>query len=169
MTIKDLAPWNWSKKDVEVRREDEDPVYALQRRMDRLFDDLTRDFELTPFGNLLGDTWAGYSPSVDIKENEKEFTISAELPGMDEKDVEVTLTRNLLTLKGEKKHESEEKEGNYHRMERSYGRFERSIQLPDEIEEGKAEAAFKKGVLTVRIPKSEAARKHQRRIPVQNE
>ena len=169
MTMKDLAPWNWAKKSIEVRREEDDPVYALQRRVDRLFEDLTRDFEMTPFGNLLGDTWGGYSPRVDVKETDKDFTITAELPGMDEKDVEVTLTRNVLRLKGEKKHETEERQGNYHRMERSYGAFERTIQLPDEISERKAEASFKKGILTVTVPKSEAAGTKRHRIPIQAE
>ncbi len=169
MTIKDLAPWNWSKKNIEVRREDDDPIYAFQRSMDRLFDDLTRDFEMAPFGNLLGGTWGAYHPRVDIREDEKEFTISAELPGMDEKDVDVTLTRNVLRLRGEKKHESEEKKADYHRTERSYGSFERSIQLPEDIEAGKAEATFKKGVLTVRVPKSVSGLELEKKITVQTE
>ena len=167
MTVRDLAPWTWGKKDVAVRREGGDPFDALRRQMDRLFDEFSDGFGLTPFGRgALEESWGGYTPRVDLTEDEKAYTVTAELPGMDEKDVEVTLSDNALTLRGEKKHESEEKGKNFYRMERSYGSFQRVVPIPAEVDDKKIEATFKKGVLTVNLPKTEAARKEEKKITV---
>ena len=99
-----------------------------------------------------------YSPRVDVKENEAAYEISAELPGLEEQDVEVTVADGILVLKGEKSAEQEEQDNNYYRKERVYGSFERSFRLPDEVEADKVEANFKNGVLTVGLPKSEEAK-----------
>lgn len=154
MTINDLVPWKWGEKKVPVRREvEENPFYMMQREMDRLFNGFfDRNFEMTPFGESFG----AFTPSVDVTENDKELTVSAELPGLAEKDIEVSLTRDVLTIRGEKKAEKEDKGDNYYRMERSYGSFQRSIPLPTRVDADKVDATFKNGVLTITLPKTEA-------------
>ena len=109
---------------------------------------------------------ASFSPRVDVQESDNAYEISVELPGLEDKDVELTIVDGILTLKGEKSAEKEEKEGNYYRKERVYGRFERSFRLPDEVEADKVEANFKNGVLTVGLPKSEEAKSVVRKIEV---
>ena len=100
----------------------------------------------------------GFSPSIDVKENDKEFIIKAELPGVEEKDIDVTVTNDAVTIKGEKKEEKEDKDKNYYYMERSYGSFCRVIPLEAEIDSGKAEARFKNGILDIKIPKNQSAK-----------
>ena len=107
-------------------------------------------------------------PTVDISETDKAYEITAELPGMDEKNVEVKLANGLLTIKGEKQDEKEEKKKDYHMRERSYGSFERSFQVPDGVNADKIEANFKKGVLTVILPKSAEAQKAEKKITVKS-
>lgn len=166
MAITDLAPWRWGDRKVPVRSEEErDPFYALQRRMDRLFDDFFNNFGLARFGPF-GESWGAFSPRLDLSENEKELKVSAELPGLDENDIQVSLAQNVLTISGEKKEEKEDKGQNYYRMERSYGSFQRSIPLPCEVEGDKVEAAFKKGVLTVTLPKTAEAQKRTKKISI---
>jgi HSP20 family protein len=166
MAITNLAPWRRGEKEVPVRRDGErDPFYALHRRMDRLFDDFFNNFSLTRFGDW-GESWGAFNPRIDLSETDKEFKVSAELPGLDENDIEVSLTQNTLTIKGEKKEEKEDKDQNYYRMERSYGSFQRTIPLPYEVESNKVEATFKKGVLTVTLPKTAEAQKHTKKINI---
>jgi HSP20 family protein len=148
MAIFDLVPWKRNDKAVAIRRE-EDPFFALRREMDRLFDDFWGGGLLEPYG--------AFDPRVDVTETETEVKVTTELPGLDEKDVEVSLTQNMLTLSGEKKAEKEDKGENYYRMERSYGSFRRAIPLPGEVEADKVEATFKNGVLTVVLPKTAQA------------
>jgi len=173
MTVRDLAPWKWGKKDVAVRRDLNDPFDALRRQMDRMLEEFSEGFGITPFnwGNrgLLEENWGGYWPQIDVTEDEKGYTVMAELPGLEEKDVEVTLSDNALTLRGEKKREFEEKDRNFYRMERSYGTFQRTIPIPAEVDEARIEASFKKGVLTVTLPKNETARKEEKKIKVKAE
>ena len=150
-------------------RRGDDLFSAFHRQMDRLFDEFFRDFSLAPFRGV-DESWGAYVPSIDVKENEKEFQISAELPGMDDKDVEVSITGDVLTIKGEKKLEKEEEEDKgYYRRERAYGSFQRRIQLPAEVDTDKVSAHFKKGVLTVTLPKTEEAQKAVRKIEVKAE
>jgi len=125
-----------------------DPFRALQRRMDRLFDDFAGDYHW-PFTNGRG----AMTPTIDVSETEKELTVEAELPGVDEKDIDVTLTDNMLTIKGEKKQEKEEKKKDYHLTERSYGSFSRTMTLPFDADPAKIKAAFKDGVLKITLPK----------------
>lgn len=105
-------------------------------------------------------------PCVDVSESEKEFVVTAELPGMAEKDVDVSIQNGILTIKGEKKEEKEEKSKNLYRMERPYGAFQRSIELPSEIDKDKAEASYKSGVLTIKLPKTKAAQQEAKKVPV---
>jgi HSP20 family protein len=125
--------------------------------MNRLFDDVFRGFDDARF-------WGGRGvwPSVDVEETEKEYRVTAELPGLEERDVEVLLQDGLLTVRGEKKLESEGKNRSY--SERFYGRFERQITLDRDVDEGAVKATFKNGVLTVTVPKNERAA--TKRIPI---
>jgi HSP20 family protein len=147
------------------KAEDYHPFYSLQREMNSLFDDFFRGFDITPRG-FTAEGFGTFSPSIDVKESEKDFMIRAELPGVDEKDVEVTVTNDTVTIKGEKKEEKEDKGENYYYMERSYGSFNRVIPLTEEIESDKAEAGFKNGVLNIKIPKSQKAKAKGTKVPI---
>ena len=100
------------------------------------------------------DTWV---PAFDIKENDKEYEVTAELPGIDPKDIDITLSEGILSVKGEKKHEEEEKGEDYHRIERRYGSFHRSFRIPGKVDVDKIDANYKDGVLKLMIPKSEGS------------
>lgn len=110
--------------------------------------------------------FTGTEPSTDVSETDDEVEVSIELPGMDEKDIEVNISDEMLTVRGEKKAEREEKKKDYYLSERTYGSFHRAIPLPPGINTDKAEATFKKGVLTIRLPKTEEAKSRMRRIEV---
>jgi HSP20 family protein len=148
------------------------PLGHLRREIDRLLDDWSS--WRRPFGRTLFDVepfWRGAAewggvPAVDIAENEKEYEINAELPGMDEKDIDVKFADGRLTIKGEKREEKEEKDKNYYLSERRYGSFQRSFQVPDGVDTDKIEANFKNGVLTVRLPKSAEAQKREKKIAI---
>jgi len=98
-----------------------------------------------------------WAPAFDISENDKEYIVSAELPGIDEKDLDVTISGGMLSVKGEKKQEKEEKGETYHRIERTYGSFHRSFRIPDAVQEDKVDATYKNGILKLVIPKSEGS------------
>jgi HSP20 family protein len=125
---------------------------SMKQEMDRLVD---RFFE-AKWNELpaLGE-WA---PSMDISETKDSLVAKIEAPGLDEKDIQVALQENLLTIKGEKKHEKEEKDEHFHRVERSYGAFTRSVRLPVAVDASKVTATFKNGLLTVTLPKTPAAK-----------
>jgi len=165
MPITDLIPWRKrEEKSVPIRRESEQPIGLLQRDFNRMFDEFFRGFGLAPFRGF-GEQWDMFSPRVDVAERDKEIEVSLELPGMDEDDIDVTLSRDTLTVSGEKREESEDRGQNYYHMERSYGSFRRSIPLPAQVDENKAQATFKKGVLTISLPKTAKAQS-RKRIPV---
>lgn len=162
------------KRALAARGAPEHSLLPLQREMSRLIEGFFRG--LDPFtspatGTLstsgaLGD---GFVPRVNVVENDKEVRVTAELPGMDEKDVEVLVSRESLTLRGEKQAESEEKRGSCYRYERSCGAFNRTIPLPPGVMAEKASAEFRKGVMTVRLPKSAEAAAGARKIAVRPE
>lgn len=128
---------------------DDDPFTSMRREMDRLLEGFGRELGW-PREGAAG---ARMAPSVDVSETETELRIEAELPGVDQKDVEIVVTDNTLTIKGEKKAQKEEKKKDYHVVERSYGSFARSLTLPFSPDPSKAKADFSKGVLTVTLPK----------------
>jgi HSP20 family protein len=132
----------------------------MRREMDRIWDVF---FER---GISRGEDGEGWLPSLDVAETKNEIVVKAEVPGMDPKDIDISLSDGLLTIKGEKKQEREEKEENYHLVERSYGSFARSIRLPKEIQSDKINASYKNGVLKVVLPKSEEAKKKEIKIKV---
>jgi HSP20 family protein len=147
----------------------ENPVASLQKEMDRLFSSFYEDFPVMRRGN--GDLWKyeeAFTPRINVAETEKEIQITAELPGMDEKDIHVTLEEDALRIKGEKKEEKEEKGKDYHRVECSYGSFERVIPLPAEVLQDKVDAIFKKGILTVKLPKNPKAQEKCKHIDIKS-
>jgi len=146
-------------------RDDDHPFYALQRQMNSLFDDFFSGFDAAPRALAAGG-FGAFTPSVDVKESDKDFIIRAELPGVEEKDIEVTLSGDTVTIKGEKKEEREDKGKNYYYMERSYGSFNRVIPLAAETDAGKASASFKNGVLNITVPKSQSAKARGTKVPI---
>jgi len=163
MALKKLVPSG--SKDVPVRREEYDPFSLLHREMNRLFESFSRGFGIEPPEARLG----VFSPSVNVIDEDKEIKVTAELPGMDEKEIDVSLTKDALTITGEKKQEKEDKGKNYYRMERSYGSFSRSVPLPVEIDTAKVKAQFKKGILTVTLPKTAKSLKEKKKIQIKSE
>lgn len=151
-------------KEVSVKKAAE--VTPHWGEVDRWFDRLTEDFWRRPFPSLMfGDRWplppmiSIKAPSLDVFEEKDEIVVKADLPGMAKDEIEVTVTENVVTIKGEKKKEEEVKEKDYYRRERSYGSFVRSVQLPSEVKSDQIKANFKDGVLEVRMPKTEEAKK----------
>lgn len=159
MSVGDLIPWR--NRGSLTKASDRDPFFALHDQIDRVFDEFTRGFGLSSFGER-GMSW----PSVDVKEDEKRFRIEAELPGLEKDDVEVLFTDNVLTIRGEKRVEQDDSKRHY--SERYYGQFERRIPLGAEVEPDKIEASFKNGVLKLEIPKSKQAQERGRRIPIKS-
>jgi HSP20 family protein len=146
------------------------PFGSLRREIDRLFEDFDRGFLSLPFGRSLSEwepRWLGQmAPAVDIAEKDRVYEITAELPGLDQNNIELKFSNGTLTIKGEKKQETEEKKENYYTSERRYGAFERSFQVPQDIDDTKIEASFSKGLLTVTLPKRAEAQKLAKTIAV---
>ncbi len=166
MAIRDLIPWSRQENRLPAsldsdRERGELPLLSLHREVNRLFDDMLRGFGAPSLGGV-NQSFAW--PNLELGETDKEVRITAELPGLDENNVEITLEEGVLTLRGEKKSETDDRDRGY--TERSYGRFERRISLPRGIERDKASATFRNGVLAITLPKSAVANENVRRIPV---
>lgn len=186
MDIKKLAPWNWFKKEEEeggatvpVKRTHKEatvaegasfyPIFQLQREMERLFENAFRGFGLSPFMSELFTplTASGFlKPQVDVGASDKEYAITVEVPGVDEKDVKVEIANNTLTIRGEKKQEKEEKNKNYYRVERSYGSFQRVLSLPEDANQEDIKASFKNGVLTIKMPRKALPKSDVKQIEI---
>ena len=163
MAMRDLIPWGRQESTIPAAYRDEErsPFLSLRREMDRLFDDFFR-------APMLGRGWSQMSawPSLEVNESDDEVRITAELPGMNEKDVELSVQDGMLTISGEKKTETRDRDRGW--SELHYGRFERRIALPDGADEERCQATFRDGVLTVRLPRS-AERARSRKIPINAE
>jgi HSP20 family protein len=145
------------------------PLESLRRQINSLFPQLPGRKELAefePFERFFSG-WPAM-PAVDLVEKDGEFAITAELPGLDEKNVEVKVSNGTLTISGEKKDERENKEKDYYFSERRYGSFKRSFRVPDGVDTDKIEAAFDKGVLTIRLPKTAEAQKAEKKIEIKS-
>lgn len=142
----------------------DDPFSRLQREMNRLFDDLYRG---VPAAEEWGKRTA-WAPRVDVQEDKDALKVTADLPGVDEKDVECTLENDVLTIKGEKKSEREQEEKGYYLAERTYGSFYRAISLPFDVDRDKVEASFANGVLTIRLPKAAQESQAQKKIAIKS-
>ncbi|WP_372680730.1 Hsp20/alpha crystallin family protein [Desulfosarcina sp.] len=187
MDMKKWVPWNWFKKEEEdagktvpVKREGAqeqggalvNPLQQFHQEIDRIFDQAFRNFGLTPFGfdrPLLPHLSEGMlKPTLDLGATDKEYTITVEIPGVDEKDVRLEIVNDTLTIRGEKKHEKEETEKNFYRMERSYGAFQRMLSLPEDADQAGIAATFKHGVLTITMPRMAAQQANVRQIEVKS-
>lgn len=169
MDLKKLAPWNWFRNEEEdgatvpvsdrnpapFQRQLYGPIGQLHQEIDQMFDNFFRGSGLAPFrtGSLFAGSMASglLKPTLDIGANEKEYTISIEVPGVEQKDLLLEIVNNTLTVRGEKKQKKEKKEKDYYRMECSYGSFQRVLSLPEDADQDDVKAAFKNGVLTITI------------------
>jgi HSP20 family protein len=153
------------------------PLLRIRAEMDRLFEDFQslmptpsvgRSGALEPF-RAVHRMFGALTPAVSLAEKDDSYELTAEVPGLDEKDVQITLRDDVLTIKGEKQAEAEEKTHGYYFSERRFGSFQRSFQLTDDVDPEKIEARFKNGVLTVTLPKNPAATKEEKKIPIKGE
>lgn len=168
MHIRDLIPWSRGGREVQVRREGaDDPMLALQSDINRMFESFWRNFDLPALGNGGDGFVTGALPRVDVRETDKEVEVVAEAPGMDEADLDVSVAEGMLTIRGEKKAEREQEDQGYILRERSFGRIERLVPLPDGLDLDSAKATFKNGVLTVTMMKTPEAQAAVKRIQVQ--
>ena len=152
------------------------PFENLRREVDRLFDDFNMSpfrlpfrrpmFDIEPFWSP--ESWVAL-PAVDFVERDNAYEVHADLPGMDEKDIEIKVSNGVLTIKGEKREEKEEKKEDFRLRERRFGSFERALRVPETVDVDKIEASFKKGVLTVVLPKTAEAQKPVKKIEVKGE
>ena len=185
MDIKRLAPWNWFKKEQEeadrtipVQQRgalkpvlgQNHPLASFHQEFDRLFDNLLQGFGRPPRGFDLPD-WPGRTrdilkPTMDISSAEKEYTVTVEVPGVKEDDVQLELADDTLTIRGEKKQESSANDKGYYCVERSYGAFQRVLSLPEDVDQKGIQAAFKNGVLTITMPRRTLPESKVRRIAV---
>ncbi|MGE5536498.1 MAG: Hsp20/alpha crystallin family protein [Acidobacteriota bacterium] len=154
LTRRSLSEWN--------------PFETVRRQMDRMFDDLWRfPFVSSPsLSSFPAGTKTFETPAVDIVEKPSEFRITAELPGMSEKDIQVKCSEGVLTIKGEKKEEKQETKQDYYISERRFGSFQRSFRIPDSVDADKIDASFKNGVLTLILPKNPEAVKDEKKIEI---
>lgn len=170
MALGEMVPWRWGSfrragrddKALEGFRGD---IASLHREMDRLFESLWHE----GFGpSLVSGELARFeiAPQLDVAEDDKSITVKVDLPGMDEKNVDVTLSDRVLTIRGKKEEDKEAKDKDYYRRERAYGSFRRSIEVPMAVDTSKIEASFEKGVLTISLPKSREAQEKVKHIEV---
>src|SRR5882672_8477446 len=161
MNVRDLVPWSRGERERSpaTRSDSLNPVMSLHREMNRLFDDVFRGFD----DSRLFAGRGGW-PSVDVEETDKEYRVTAELPGLEERDVEVLLQDGVLTVRGEKR--VEKQGGSRTFSERYFGHFERQISLDRDIDEGAISATFRNGILTVTVPKSTQAVERTKRIAI---
>jgi HSP20 family protein len=165
MAITDLIPWKRKESEAEAEKRElavrQDPFLTFQQQMNQMVDEFTRGWGLAPVGTAR-EVWELFSPHIDVTESDQEVKVSVELPGLEDKDIDVSLSRDMLTIRGEKKREEEEQGRNYYRAERSYGAFRRSVRLPASVDADGAEAVFRQGVLTVTLPKESTGWAHKR-------
>ena len=165
MTLKNLIPLYWDRYDTHGNHNYDETLFSLDKSMGRFLNPANTDY----LGNSFFDfrpVEQNKFPKVDITETDNNFLITAELPGLDEKNVDLTLDDGTLTINGEKKTETEDTQGEFYSRERSYGKFQRSFEVPTIIDQNKIDASFVKGVLTVTMPKTPEAKKEVKKIPI---
>jgi HSP20 family protein len=173
MNITDLIPWR-SKSRLPVRREDDEirsftpaGIRPAPMPFDRMFEEFFGRSTLFPFSDVWDETWRGFTPSLDVTETDAEIRVTAEIPGINEDEIDISMSNNRLSIKGEKRAEHEEKGRNYHRVERSYGSFNRTVPLPPGVVDAdKVKATYKNGVLTITLPKLPEVQQSVKRITV---
>lgn len=168
MAITDIIPWNRNRALATRPKDVVDPFNVLPRDINRVFGNFLSDWTRPDrMVSMLDRQMGSFMPEIDVKETDKQFQVTADLPGMDEKDLEVMFVNGALSIKGEKREEHEEEKGNMFHSERRYGVFERMIPLSSDIDLNKAKASFKKGVLKIALPKTENARSNRKTIPIE--
>ena len=168
MAIRELIPWTGPRSLLFGREGDGRSLFAIEERMARMFDDFLRDFGWEPAG-LLPETASVYVPRVDVTDEKDHLVLTADLPGMEVKDIDLSLTGDSVTLRGERTYEKEKEGREYYRHERSWGTFHRTIPLPCEVDAGTVDATFKNGILTVKLPKTKAEVEGHKRIEIKSE
>lgn len=161
MDFRDLMMWRWPPK-----AEAEEPLQALQADINRAFESFWRTLPATSFRANWGMTLQSAEPRIDLIETEKEIEISAEMPGLEEGDIEVALSDTCVTIKAEKRAGRDRQGGGYRINERLYGTVERTIPLPTAVDQEEVKASYRDGVLTINVPKVAGASKDVRHIPV---
>lgn len=186
MDIKKWVPWNWFKKEegndgnaVPVKRETAyenssmltNPLQHFHQEIDRVFDQAFRGFNWVPFGfeRPLTAHHADHiiKPKLDLGASGNEYTITVEVPGVDPEEVKLEIVNDTLTIRGEKKQKKEEREKNFYRIERSYGSFQRVLSLPEDADQNGVKATFKKGILTVTLPRKALPESEVKQVEVQ--
>lgn len=167
MNIKEMVPVGWNKDDLFGPDSHFSAICKDMNRLSYDFSDIMRSF--APVHPGWWSQYTGVTPYVDIYEDGNAIMITAELPGMDEKDIEIRMSNNMLVIRGEKKAEKDFEGKNYCRRERTYGAFYRAIPIPFDIERDKMDASFKKGVLTVKLPKNPIAKEGGMKISIKTE
>ncbi|WP_111413797.1 Hsp20/alpha crystallin family protein [Billgrantia lactosivorans] len=176
MKLQKFSPWNWFKSEsrdvaapapVEPRQGELSPLLGMHQELDRWMDGVMRQFGMPTLESRFGDMASLLRPQLDIAERDEEYLISVEVPGVDEKDVKLTLDGERLIIEGEKRQESSTKDDRYQRIERSYGSFRRVLDLPDDARPEEITASFANGVLKVQVPRSGEVKANRREIPIQ--
>lgn len=177
MNLQKLSPWNWFKSEnanaptppasVQPQRGEISPFLSMHQELDRWMDSVMRQFGMPSLESRVGDLQGLLQPQLDITEHDNEYVISVEVPGVEEKDITLSLDDHRLIIEGEKRQESRNEDNKLHRIERSYGRFRRVLDLPADAKDDDIKASFNMGVLTVRVPRSEQAKATRREIPIQ--
>jgi len=171
-----LTPWNWFKKEEEqslsVQHKNsmntvDHPLGQLHRDLDKLFDNFFQRFPLPSSRKENEGVWGRFiQPQVDIGEDKKQYTITVEVPGVNEKDIDLTVADGTLMIRGEKRYEQEDHDKQYHRIERSYGSFQRLLSLPTDADESTIDAKFRNGILTITIAKDPNSKPPVRQIMI---
>jgi HSP20 family protein len=164
--MKSSIPWSGKAQAPSQRDDVRDPFTAFRRDVERVFDDFFGGLAGRGFGPLTG--FAAVTPDIDVSETESDIVIAAEIPGLDEKDFNVTLSGDLLTIRGEKKSEREQKNGDSYYVERRFGSFSRAVRLPFAPTDEKIDASYDKEVLTIRVQKPKALQQSMRHIDVKS-
>ncbi|MFD2189256.1 Hsp20/alpha crystallin family protein [Pistricoccus aurantiacus] len=180
MNLQKFSPWNWFKSENRQSQEATapapvsaetpkglSPFWQMHRELDRWMDNAMRQWGMPAMPEAFASMEGLLKPSVDISEREDEYRISLEVPGVDEKDVKLSIDEHRLLIEGEKRQESTSKEDRYQRVERVYGSFQRVLDLPVDAKVEDIEASFDKGVLTVKVPRDKQAKARRREIPIQ--
>jgi len=166
MGVKDLLPVSFSKRHITRKENGEkNPIFSLQKEINRMFDRFFDDFSLSSFEGRFQEDY----PKIDVTETGSTVQIVADLVGIERDDIEISISDNILTLRGEKENKFEEKNQNYYRRERSYGSFQREILLPTEVESDKADASLKNGILKILVPKKFDYQRKSKRIEIKSD
>jgi len=168
MRVTDLIPWTAERRNQPASRRGGDPVAMLQGNVNRAFDDFLRMFPIPLAGLQTLPLDQGGAFQVDVVESDKDVKVAAELPGVEEGDIDVRVSDGMLTISAEKKAGREEKDDGYILRERSFGRVERTLSLPEDVDPDAAQASFKDGVLTVTFPKTGQADSESKRISIKS-